>query len=148
MSENILVPLPGFHLPADFPWRVGFVVAVEQELRRLRAAGRFRPQRFFGYYFRKGRPVGVSGPWTVALEANDNAMRLLEAVDQITRGEYHVVAPNAASDPDFLLIHDRLDGECWLWHYRCGLRFVEATEPVEMVCGGWGDSGDQKLLGP
>lgn len=148
MSENILVPLPGFHLPLDFPWRVRFVAAVEGELRRLRASGRFDPPRFFGYYFRKGRPVGISGPWTVALECNTTAMRLLESVENVTQGEYSIETASSDGQPDFLLIHDRRDGECWLWRFSRGLRFVEATEPVEAACTGWNDSDERKLLGP
>jgi hypothetical protein len=148
MSENILVPLPSFRLPQDYPWSVRFVAAVEGELRRLRASGHFSPPRFFGYYFRGGRPVGVSGPWTVALESNPYAMRLLEAIDEITQGEYSIATPDGGADPDFLLVHDRLDGGCWLWRFRCGLRFVEATEPVEAAFMGWSDSGDRRLMEP
>lgn len=147
MNENILVPLPGFHLPLDFPWRVRFVAAVEGELRRLRASGSFNPPRFFGYFFKRGRPVGVSGPWTVALESNASAMRLLESVEEITQGEFSISSDTGEEEPDFLLIHDRHDGGCWLWRYRCGLRFVEATEPVEAAFT-WSDSDDRKLLGP
>jgi hypothetical protein len=71
MAENVLIPLPGFQLPVDLPWRVGFVALVEDQLRRLRATGRFLPPRFFGYYFRANVPVGIGGSWTVSLDATE-----------------------------------------------------------------------------
>ena len=36
----------------------------------------------------------------------------------------------AGVGPDFLLIHDRFDGACWLWRFSFGRRFIEASEPV------------------
>jgi hypothetical protein len=48
MPDNVLIPLPGFQLPGDFPWKVGFVAMVDDQLRRLRATGHFLPPRFFG----------------------------------------------------------------------------------------------------
>ena len=36
MPDNVLIPLPGFQLPNDFPWRVGLVAMVDEQLRRLR----------------------------------------------------------------------------------------------------------------
>jgi hypothetical protein len=29
-----------------------------------------------------------------------------------------------------MLIHDRLDGACWLWRFAYGRRFVMATDPL------------------
>ena len=69
MTENDIVPLPGFRLPSNLPWRVRFTAAVNAELRRLRTTGHYLPPRFFGYYFRGGRPIAVSGSWTVVLES-------------------------------------------------------------------------------
>jgi len=146
MKENLLAPLPGFRLPYDYPWRVGIVSAVEAELRRLRASGRFQPPRFFRYYFRQGRPVGVCGPWTVALETNSCAMLLHAVIGEITQSAFSISADEG--DPDFLLVHDRRDGACWLWRFRSGLRFVEATEPVDAAFTGWNDAEDWNLLGP
>ena len=60
MLENLLVPLPGFTLPPDFPWRIKFIAAVDEQLRRLRATGHYVPARFFGYYFQGMSPVGIS----------------------------------------------------------------------------------------
>jgi hypothetical protein len=144
MTENVLVRMP-FRLPADYPWRVRFVGAVDEELRRLRAAGAFRPGRFFGYYFRHGRPVGVSGAWTVTLDATSVTMALLDAIGEATHGQFSVMALSDDGEPDFMLVHDRRDGSCWLWGYPWGLRFVESTEPVlEGLT--WDDAQNRKLL--
>ena len=51
--------------------------------------------------------------------------------------------------PDFLLVHDRRDGACWLWRFAYGLHFVEATGPISGDdSGSIGGTGNQKLLGP
>src|SRR5580658_4197996 len=118
MIENILVPLPDFRLPGDYPWRVRFVAAVDEELRRLRTTGHYLPPRFFGYYYRNGRPVGVSGSWTVALEAAPPATQLLDAVERVTQGRFGIAASTPEADPDFMLVHDRHDGACWLWRFE------------------------------
>jgi hypothetical protein len=130
MNDNILIPLPGFALPEDFPWRVGFVALVDDQLRRLRATGHFLPPRFFGYYFQGRVPVAVGGSWTVTLEGNTPASLLPDLMDQMTDGKYSIVAPRRDSAPDFMLVHDRRDGACWLWSYDQGLRFIESVEPV------------------
>jgi hypothetical protein len=112
--ENVLIPLPGFTLPEDFPWQVKFVSLVEGQLRRLHASGRFLPPRF---------------------------------LEDLTLGQYAIGSSAQKMEPDFLLVHDRRDGACWLWRFAYGLRFVMATEPVS------GDDGmnnaeNRKLLGP
>jgi hypothetical protein len=145
--ENVLIPLPGFTLPEDFPWRVKFVSLVDGQLRRLRASGRFLPPRFFGYYFQGGDPVAVSGSWTVTLDHEPQVMNLPSALEDLTLGQYAIDSRSQNTDPDFLLVHDRRDGACWLWRFAYGLRFVMATEPVS------GDDGmnnaeNRKLLGP
>ena len=128
-TDNVLVPLPGITLPPDLPWQARFVELVEEHLRRLSAGGQFEPPRFFGYYFRGGEPVGVTGNWTVLLERHAPLMRLPEMLDALTCGQFNIVA-HGDSDPEFMLIHDRHDGACWLWRYAYGLRFVMASEPV------------------
>lgn len=137
MTETLILPLPALRLPADFPWRVRFVGAVEAELRQLRASGHFLPSRFFGYYFRAGRLIGVSGRWTVALDATGVALQLLDAVGEATHGQYSISTLRLEGEPDYILVHDRHIGECWLWRFTSGLHFVEATDPVE----GGGDIG-------
>src|SRR5579862_7304763 len=67
--ENLLIPLPGFSLPTDFPWRVRFILAVDEQLKRLRATGHYVPSRFFGYFFQGDQAIGVSGSWTVSLDS-------------------------------------------------------------------------------
>ncbi len=152
MTDNVLIPLPGFTLPADYPWRVRFVAAVDDQLRRLRASGHFLPPRFFGYFFQGVSPVGVTGNWTVTLDARRPILELPENVDRLTHGQFPIVSESDDKLPEFLLIHDRRDGACWLWRFAYGLQFVEATEAVSGdddsgngPSGGW---ENQKLLGP
>ena len=130
MTNNLLIPLPGFELPADFPWRVGFVALVNDQLRKLRATGHFVPPRFFGYYFQKDRPVGVGGSWTVSLEAAQPAVSLPRMLERVTEGAYPITSARRDAPPEFLLVHDRRDGACWVWSFADGLRFVEAWEPT------------------
>lgn len=147
MINNVLIPLPGFELPTDFPWRVGFVGLVDDQLRKLRATGHFLPPRFFGYYFQAHVPISIGGSWTVSLEANCPASVLRPMVEKITDGEYSIASHDRQKLPEFLLVHDRRDGACWLWSFAEGLRFVEAIEPTKE--GDWRDDVDQpKLFGP
>lgn len=149
MTDNVLIPLPGFKLPADYPWKIRFVSAVDEHLRRLRASGRFLPPRFFGYFFRGASPVGVCGNWTVTLNAETSILDLPDRVDRLTLGRFPMVSEVEDQVPDFLLVHDRRDGACWLWRFSYGLQFVEATEPISGDdSGGIGGSENQKLLGP
>ncbi|MEO6244123.1 MAG: hypothetical protein ABIQ12_01700 [Opitutaceae bacterium] len=145
MIENVLIPLPGFTLPCDFPTRIGFVGLVEQQLAKLRATGRFVPARFFGYYFQGRVPMGVSGSWTVSLENVRPVSLLPEMLERVTGGKYRIVSRRASSPPDFLLVHDRRDGACWLWTFQEGLRFVESSEPM---LGGRDGAETPKLSGP
>lgn len=149
MNDNVLIPLPGFTLPPDYPWRVRFVSAVDDQLRRLRASGHFLPPRFFGYFFQGSQPVGVSGNWTVTLDAEPPILDLPDRVDRLTHGRFQMVSEMENQRPDFLLVHDRRDGACWLWRFTFGLQFVEATEPYTGDdSGNFGGSENQKLLGP
>lgn len=147
MSENVLIPLPNFILPDDFPWRVGFVTLVDEQLRRLRATGHFLPPRFFGYFFQGELPVGVGGSWTVSLDAREPLNSLPAMVERLTNGHFSIVSERRETVPEYLLVHDRRDGACWLWSFADGLRFIEATEPV---IGGDAIEGVErpKLLGP
>jgi hypothetical protein len=49
--------------------------------------------------------------------------------------------------PDYLLVHDRRDGTCWLWSFADGMRFIEASEPV-LDGNGFDDAEKPRLLGP
>jgi hypothetical protein len=135
MTTNVLVPLPGFVLPPDLPWRIRFIEQVEDHLRTMQAQGHFRPPRFFGYYFRDGNPVAVSGNWTVALEPDPVLSPVPRDLDRLTCGQFPITA-QAGEDPAYLLIHDRRDGACWLWGFSYGFRFVTATEPLLTADGG------------
>jgi hypothetical protein len=147
MSENVLIPLPGFELPLDFPWRVGFVSLVDEQLRRLRATGHFLPPRFFGYYFQGQTPIGIGGSWTVSLDPTRPASLLPELLNRLTHGQYSITTRGPIGKPDYLLVHDRRDGACWLWTYEDGLKFVEAVEPMHGG-GGFDDAETPRLLGP
>lgn len=149
MTDNALIPLPGFTLPVDFPWRIRFIAAVDEHLRRLRATGHFVPGRFFGYYFRGTVPMSVSGNWTVTLDNEPPVSQLPEVIDYITQGKYSIASGAPDRLPDFMLIHDRRDGACWLWEFGHGLRFVEAVEPVvEAEDASIDGSEKPNLLGP
>src|ERR1039458_4821467 len=102
--ENVLIPLPGFTLPENFPWQVKFVSLVDGQLRRLHASGRFLPPRFFGYYFQGGDPVAVSGSWTVTLDHEPQVMNLPSALEDLTLGQYAIASRSHHADPDFLLV--------------------------------------------
>src|SRR5262245_2698957 len=135
MPENILIPLPGFQLPGDFPWRIGFVALVDDQLKRLRATGHFCPPRFFGYYFQAHVPIGLAGSRTVSLDSTRPTSLLPGMLEQITHGQYSITCTGPDRTPEYMLIHDRRDGACWLWSFDDGLRFIEATEP--MTGDGW-----------
>ena len=130
MPNNLLIPLPNFLLPRDFPWRAGFIALVDDQLRRLRATGHFVPPRFFGYFFQAEVPMGVGGNWTVSLDARPPVTQLPELITQLTNGHFSIVSARRETVPDYLLVHDRHDGACWLWSFADGLRFIEANEPV------------------
>lgn len=147
MIDNVLIPLPGFALPVDFPWRVGFVGLVNEQLRRLRATGYFLPPRFFGYYFQANTPIGIGGSWTVTLEATHPMSSVPGLLDQLTHGQYSITATKRDVTPEYLLVHDRRDGSCWLWTFEDGLRFVESIEAVSHDPG-WSESEKPRLLGP
>ena len=151
MPENLLIPLPGFTLPLDFPWRVGFVASVDEQLKRLRATGHYEPARFFGYYFQGPATIGVSGSWTVALDPKPIWRKVWSGLQKLTCGQFSPESDAPGTDPDFMLVHDRHDGTCWLWRFDYGLKFVGATDPVvgESAGGaGGGETGDRRLLGP
>jgi len=145
MTENVLIPLSGFTLPCDFPWRIGFIALVDDQLRRLRATGHFLPPRFFGYFFRGGAPVSVGGSWTVSLEPVAPIILLPGALDRLTHGRFSIMSETTDATPDFMVVHDRRDGACWLWSYADGLKFIEA---VDAVAEATSDVPNQKLLGP
>jgi hypothetical protein len=147
MSHNLLIPLPDFELPRDFPWRVGFVTMVNEQLRRLRATGYFLPPRFFGYYFQASAPVAVGGCWTVTLDAVEPASLLPRMVERLTLGAYPIASQLRDRTPEYMLVHDRQDGACWLWSFAEGLRFVEAVEPT-LGNDGWDGAEKPEFLGP
>lgn len=146
MADNVLIPLPGFELPVDFPWRVGFVGLVDDQLRRLRTTGHFLPPRFFGYYFQASMPVGVGGSWTVSIDRKRPMSLVPGMLDRLTHGQYSITSTGPEDTPDYLLVHDRRDGACWLWSFDDGVRFVESVEPMS---GGGRDGAEApRLFGP
>ena len=85
----------------------------------------------------------------MTLNAEDPILDLPSRVDRLTHGRFPMVSVVEDRVPDFLLVHDRRDGACWLWRFSYGLQFVEATEPISGDdSGNVGGSGNQKLLGP
>jgi len=109
----------------------------------------FVPARFFGYYFRGSTPVSVSGNWTVTLDLVPPVSQLPEVLDYVTQGKYSIASPSRDQLPEYMLVHDRRDGACWLWKFDDGLRFVESTDPViEIEDSGTSDAQNPKFLGP
>ena len=154
MTDNIIIDLPEIKLPRDLAWRVKFIDAVEEHVRQLGVAGHFQPPRFFGYYFVGRHPVVLARHWKVTLDATSLLWRLRQILERITEKQFSIVAETDDSTPDYLLVHDRLDGACWLWGFAQGRRFVEAYEPVTFNAAGENEpvEGDgergTKLLGP
>lgn len=128
-TDNLLVPLPGLMLPPDLPWRTEFVALVQEHLLRMGSGQVFDPPRFFAYYFKDGDPVAVAGPWTVLLDPVPPLINVPDSLDLVTQGKFDVMT-EGSDEPDFVLIHDRHDGACWLWRYRFGMRFVMAQDPL------------------
>ncbi|MBL9200417.1 MAG: hypothetical protein JNL39_07915 [Opitutaceae bacterium] len=118
---------------------------MDLQLRRLRATGHYSPPRFFGYYFQGATPVGVAGSWTVTLDNRRPISLLPGLLEPLTQGKYSIVSPGMEKTPDFVLVHDRRDGACWLWTFRDGLRFIESLDPVTS---GLDDAEASKLAGP
>lgn len=145
MTDNLLIDLPEIRLPRDMAWRVKFIDAVEDHARRLGIAGKFNPPRFFGYYFSGSHPVVIAGQWTVMLEGLPILRQLREMIDRVTEQRFSVVSAAEGGEPEFMLVHDRHDGSCWLWDYAHGRRFLEASEPAGARAG---LDDDDDLLGP
>ena len=154
MTDNIIIDLPEIRLPRDLAWRVKFIEAVEEHVRHLGVSGHFEPPRFFGYYFVGRNPVVLARHWKVTLDATSLLWRLRQILERVTEKRFSIVADNEETPPDYILIHDRHDGACWLWGYAQGRRFVEAYEPVIFTAAPVDetieDEGerDRKLLGP
>ena len=130
MTDNLLIDIPELRLPRDMAWRVKFIEAVEQHARRLGIAGRFHAPRFFGYYFTGPYPVVVAGHWTVMLDDAALMRRLRHTVEVVTDHRFSIASESEGDEPEFMLVHDRHDGACWLWTYDQGRRFLEASEPA------------------
>jgi hypothetical protein len=71
--------------------------------------------------------------------------QLREMLDRVTACQFSVESVAEGAEPEFMLVHDRMDGSCWLWDYAHGRRFLEATEPFSPR-DSWEDEDD--LLGP
>ncbi|MEO6002100.1 MAG: hypothetical protein ABIZ04_24760, partial [Opitutus sp.] len=67
-----------------------------------------------------------------------------EVLEYVTKGAFTIASDARDRLPDYMLIHDRRDGACWLWRFDEGLRFVESTDPVVEV----DDARNSKLMGP
>lgn len=151
MTDNLIIDLPELKLPRDLAWRVKFIDAVEEHAKRLGIVGRYEPSRFIGYYFAGAHPVVVSGHWTVTLDDVPLLRRVRDLIERMTEQRFNIRSPSEDAAPEFMLLHDRHDGSCWLWEYAHGRRFLEARTAVSS----WGSleelpGGDEgpRLLGP
>jgi hypothetical protein len=151
MTDQILIDLPEIKLPRDLAWRVKFIEAVEDHVRLLGVTGRFEPPRFFGYYFSGRHPVVLARHWKVTLDSAPLLGRLRQILERMTDHQFNIVAESDETVPDYLLVHDRHDGSCWLWGFEQGRRFVEAHQPGTGLGLGLGgaeeNEGGPKLLG-
>jgi hypothetical protein len=102
------------------------------------------PPRFFGYYFQEGSPLAVGASWTVSLENTDPVAALPDLLVHLTDGRFSIVSRTRHVPPDYILVHDRCDGACWLWSFAEGLKFIEAVDPFTLGL----EVPDRKLLGP
>lgn len=133
MTDHLLIDLPEIRLPRDLAWRVKFIETVEEHVRKLGVIGHFQPPRFFGYYFAGHRPVVLALNWKVTLDTVPLLLKLRQAVERITENQFSITTESDDMVPDYLLVHDRHDGACWLWNFAQGRRFVEAHEPVSVA---------------
>jgi hypothetical protein len=153
MTDNLIIDIPELRLPRDMAWRVKFIEAVEDHARRLGISGRFKVPRFFGYYFAGSRAVVVAGLWTVVVDDAELLRRLRRTVEHITGHQFNIASDREGGEPEFMLVNDSHDGSCWLWDYRHGRSFLEASEPFhpepseEEILGDDPDRGP-RLLGP
>jgi len=130
MPDQLLIDLPEIRLPCDLAWRVKFIAAVEAHVKKLGVAGHFQPPRFFGYYLVGRHPVVLARNWKVTLETAPLLQKLRGVPERLTENQFSIATESDAAASDYLLVHDRHDGACWLWGFEQGRRFVEACEPV------------------
>jgi len=128
-TENILVPLPGFTLPRDLPWRTRFVDIVEAHSEGETGRAPYEPPRFFGYYLCGDDFVAVAGPWAIGVVETTALERLPDMIDVLTGSRFPMTC-DPEDDPEFMLVYDRYDGACWLWRYPFAQRFLEAEEAL------------------
>lgn len=143
MTDQTLIHLPEIRLPRDFAGRLKFVEAVENHVRLLGITGRFEPPRFVGYYFAGRHPVVLARHWKITLGSAPLLWRLHEMLDRMTGRKFNLVTDSDESVPDYLVVHDRYDGVCWLWEFEQGRRFVGALQPVENQGGYPAEGGDE-----
>ena len=152
MTDQLLIELPEIRLPRDLAWRVKFIEAVEDHVRLLGVTGHFEPPRFFGYYFSGRNPVVLARHWKVTLDSAPLLSRLRQILERMTDNQFNIAAESEATLPDYLLVHDRFDGTCWLWEFEQGRRFVEAHQAVagneQAVEDGEESDHGPRLLGP
>ena len=83
--------------------------------------------------------VGTTTPALLSL--------LPRLLDELTNGQFSIASLRRETVPDYLLVHDRRDGTCWLWSFADGMRFIEASEPV-LDGNGFDAAEKPRLLGP
>ncbi|HYC70772.1 MAG TPA: hypothetical protein VEB66_06165 [Opitutaceae bacterium] len=130
MTDQRLIDLPGLRLPHDLARRAKFVAEVERVARRLGLNCDYEPPRFVGYYFLGTQPVVAAGRWTVTVGETELLDQLQVIVQRVTEGRFAIASEGPAEKPEFMLIHDRYDGSCWLWDFTHGHAFLSAEEPA------------------
>ena len=111
-TDHIIIDLPEIRLPRDMAWRVKFIEAVEEHVRKLGVAGHFEAPRFFGYYFAGRHPVVLARNWKVTLDSVPLLQKLRQVLERITENQFSITAESDDGVPDYMLVHDRHDGAC------------------------------------
>jgi hypothetical protein len=97
--------------------------------------------------------VVLARHWKVTLDATPLLWRLRKILERMTDNQFSITSESETTLPDYLLVHDRYDGACWLWRFAQGRSFVEAHEPMAGSensdgASSAGDAENRRLLGP
>lgn len=131
-DPDVLVLLPGFQLPADFAWRIGYVSALRDGLDACGYdASHYRPPRFVAYYYTAERPFAASRDGHLMLRRHPALDRLSQRVEAVTQGQFRIEPAQGKILPLYLLIHDGWSGDCWLRRFEHGFRFATGCAPRE-----------------
>lgn len=118
--------LPGMILPRTLAFDIGLMEAMEDHVERTRKriVRFFRAPRFIGIYFNHTQPVAICQFCRANLPLRPEVRFLWMKVDSFARRERCIVAEKGSLEPPFIVVHDSLDGSCWLYPFEQGRRFL------------------------